>query len=40
MYDSKDPLKNVLWTTNYRLELPIRVRKSGPGSEAPITLPE
>ncbi|CAD8089571.1 unnamed protein product [Paramecium sonneborni] len=39
-FDIKDPLKNVQWTTNYRMELPIRVKKSGPGSEIPITLPE
>ena len=39
-FDAKDPLKNVLWTTNYKMELPIRVKRSGPGSEIPITLPE
>lgn len=40
VFDPKDPNKNILWTTNYRMELPLRVRKSGAGSEVPITLPE
>jgi long-chain-fatty-acid--CoA ligase ACSBG len=33
-----DPLnqsKNFLWTTDYKVELPIRVKKHGPGSEKP-----
>lgn len=32
-YDPKDPYKNYNWTNDYTLELPIRVKKSGPGSE-------
>ncbi|CAD8081672.1 unnamed protein product [Paramecium primaurelia] len=39
-FDPKDPHKNILWTTNYKMELPLRIRKSGSGSEIPITLPE
>ena len=39
-FDPMDPLKNIIWTTNYRMELPLRIRKSGAGSEIPITLAE
>lgn len=38
LYDPKDPHKNVYWTTNYRLEMPIRVKREGAGSETPITI--
>lgn len=34
-FDPLEPMKNVNWTTNYHLELPIRMKKSGPGSEDP-----
>ena len=37
-YDSKMPEKNFLWTDDYRVELPVRVKKEGPGSEKPYTL--
>ncbi|EAR97244.2 acyl-CoA synthetase (AMP-forming)/AMP-acid ligase II (macronuclear) [Tetrahymena thermophila SB210] len=40
VYDPKDPYKNYNWTLDYTLELPIRVKKSGPGSEQPFTLVE
>ena len=30
-YDSKEPLRNVLWTTDYSVELPILLKKQGPG---------
>ena len=40
VFDPKDPDKNTIWTTNYRMELPLRIRKSGGGSEIPITLTE
>jgi long-chain-fatty-acid--CoA ligase ACSBG len=29
IHDPKEPLKNVLWTTDYKLELPIKMAKSG-----------
>jgi len=31
-YDPKVPEKNFLWTDDYRVEMPVRVKKSGPGS--------
>jgi long-chain-fatty-acid--CoA ligase ACSBG len=34
-FDSMDPSKNVIWTTDYQVELPVRVKKHGPGSEKP-----
>ena len=40
LWDPKDPLKNFNWTTNFTLELPILLKKSGPGSETPFTLIE
>lgn len=40
IFDPNDPHKNILWTTNYKMELPLRIRKYGSGSEVPITLPE
>ena len=36
--DPKLPQKNIFWTTDYSIELPIIVKKSGPGSETPFTL--
>jgi len=36
--DPQTPEKNFLWTTDYRVELPIRVKKEGSGSEKPYTL--
>jgi hypothetical protein len=30
--------KNVKWTTDYKVELPITLNTSGPGSELPITV--
>ncbi len=31
-YDSNKPDKNFLWCNDYRVELPVRVKKTGPGS--------
>ena len=31
--------KNLHWTTDIDVELPIKLEKRGPGSEEPITLP-
>jgi long-chain-fatty-acid--CoA ligase ACSBG len=31
VYDQKEPAKNVNWTVDYTLELPIRMKKTGPG---------
>ena len=31
-FDSSCPDRNFLWTTDFRKELPIRLKKSGPGS--------
>ena len=39
-YDPQVPDRNFLWTTDYTVELPVRVKKSGPGSEQPYTLVE
>jgi long-chain-fatty-acid--CoA ligase ACSBG len=36
--DASDPDKNLLWTTDARVELPIIMKKFGQGSETPITL--
>lgn len=36
-FDAACPDRNFLWTTDYRTELPIRIKKSGPGSEKPYT---
>ena len=36
--DPKNPAKNVIWTTDPRVELPILMTKSGPGSNAPTTV--
>ena len=32
IYDPKDPLKHILWTDDYTVELPIKMKKSGPGN--------
>jgi long-chain-fatty-acid--CoA ligase ACSBG len=39
-FDVQVPDRNFLWTTDYRVELPVRVKKGGPGSEHPYTLVE
>ena len=31
-FDPNVPARNFLWTTDYRVELPVRVKKSGKGS--------
>lgn len=31
-WDSKNPQKNFNWTTDYTLEMPIRLKKTGPGT--------
>ena len=31
-WDPKNPQKNFNWTTDYTLELPIRLKKTGPGT--------
>lgn len=38
VFDPKDPLKNVLWTADYRLELPIRMGSEGAAAEPPNIL--
>jgi len=40
IYDPEEPLKHILWTNDYTVELPIPVKKEGPGSEKPTTLIE
>lgn len=37
-YDPEDPYKNVLWTTDYKMELPIKMREEGPNKRKPLTL--
>lgn len=32
--------KNLYWTTDVEVELPIKVKQFGPGSESPITIPD
>ena len=32
IYDPKEPLKHILWTDDYTVELPIKMKKSGPGN--------
>ncbi len=32
--------KNIYWTTDIDVELPIKMKQSGPGSEAPISVPD
>lgn len=32
VWDPKNPQKNFNWTTDYTLELPIRLKKTGPGN--------
>ena len=31
-FDKSCPDRNFLWTTDFRRELPVRIKKSGPGS--------
>ena|SRR3990167_546859 len=38
LVDPKNPAKNVIWTTDPRVELPILMTKEGPGSLAPMTV--
>lgn len=37
-FDPNTPEKNFLWTTDYKVELPLRIKKSGKGSEKPFTI--
>lgn len=30
-FDPKEPAKHIYWTTDYTMELPIAIKKSGPG---------
>jgi len=39
-YDPSCPDRNFLWTSDYKVELPVRVKKTGPGSERPYTFSE
>ena len=39
-YDPENGGRDVIWTTDYNLELPIKMKKVGPGSETPTTLIE
>jgi long-chain-fatty-acid--CoA ligase ACSBG len=32
-FDPSQPERNFLWTTDYRVELPLRIKKTGKGSE-------
>ncbi len=38
--DKQCPERNFLWCTDYKTELPVRVKKTGPGSEKPYTIGE
>lgn len=38
--DPQDPVKNLVWTTDPRVELPILIAKEGAGSVSPITVIE
>lgn len=38
IYDPNEPLKHILWTDDMSVELPIRIKNSGPCSRKPITL--
>lgn len=38
--DPKDPFKNVIWTADPNVELPVLVTKEGPGAAPPITTME
>lgn len=40
VYDPKDPLKNINWTVDYKMELPIRMKREGPAADPPRTLIE
>jgi long-chain-fatty-acid--CoA ligase ACSBG len=37
-FDQQIPERNFLWTVDYHVELPVRVKKSGHGSEIPYTI--
>lgn len=37
---SKFPGQNIMWTDDFRQELPIRVGSSGVESSPPVTIPE
>lgn len=39
-FDPNCPQRNFLWTVDYKVELPVRVKKVGPGSEKPYTFCE
>jgi long-chain-fatty-acid--CoA ligase ACSBG len=39
-YDPEVPDRNFLWTSDFRVELPVRVKKTGLGSEKPYTVTE
>ena len=39
-FDPTAPERNFLWTSDYKVELPVRVKKSGSGSEPPQTVPQ
>lgn len=36
-FDPKCPERNFLWTTDYKVELPVRVKKEGAGGTIPYT---
>lgn len=36
-FDPSVPERNFLWTSDYKVELPVRIKKSGRGSEPPVT---
>ena len=38
VYDPKDPAKNINWTVDYTLEVPIRMKKLGTGNRKWIFL--
>jgi long-chain-fatty-acid--CoA ligase ACSBG len=40
LYEPKNPLKHILWTTDITVELPIKMKKEGAGSDQPRTLIE
>lgn len=31
LYDQSNPMKNIEWTTDFSIELPIKLKKQGPG---------
>lgn len=38
IYNSEEPLKHTIWTTDYTVELPIAVKKSGPGTTSTLKI--